>query len=215
VEGVLREIDYKIDSDHMLKIVPENSGFTARVQDIPSKAEVAAVTGRVDDSLFNAVEDAGESAELAMRLAQIFGYDLDFYTDPRKGDTFRLVLEKKEICQRPAGWLWKDTRSGVRKRRQEIPGVAVPRSRGSVGILFSGWEVAPESVSPLAAEIRRAGDVSFQPDAFSSHLEDLSAAHGDGLRRSGRDARSDNRERPRGLRWAQRRRRQHGTNHAP
>jgi len=79
VEGVLREIDYKIDSDHMLKIVPENSGFTARVQDIPSKAEVAAVTGRVDDSLFNAVEDAGESGELAMRLAQIFGYDLDFY----------------------------------------------------------------------------------------------------------------------------------------
>lgn len=30
-----------------------------------------------------------------MRLAQIFGYDLDFYTDPRKGDTFRVVVEKK------------------------------------------------------------------------------------------------------------------------
>jgi len=33
---------------------------------------------------------------LAMRIAQIFGYDLDFYTDPRKGDTFRIVLEKKK-----------------------------------------------------------------------------------------------------------------------
>jgi murein DD-endopeptidase MepM/ murein hydrolase activator NlpD len=31
-----------------------------------------------------------------MRLAQIFGYDLDFYTDPRRGDTFRVVLEKKQ-----------------------------------------------------------------------------------------------------------------------
>jgi murein DD-endopeptidase MepM/ murein hydrolase activator NlpD len=30
-----------------------------------------------------------------MQLAQIFGYDLDFYTDPRKGDAFRIVLEKK------------------------------------------------------------------------------------------------------------------------
>ena len=98
VEGTLREIDYKIDADRMLKIVPEDRGFTAQVQEIPSKSEIAAVTGRVDDSLFNAVEDAGESAELAMRLAQIFGYDLDFYTDPRKGDTFRIILEKKKYA---------------------------------------------------------------------------------------------------------------------
>lgn len=96
VEGILREIDYKIDTDRMLKIVPDEQGFSAQVQEIPSRTEVAAVSGRVDDSLFNAVEDAGESAELAMRLAQIFGYDLDFYTDPRKGDTFRIVLEKKK-----------------------------------------------------------------------------------------------------------------------
>jgi murein DD-endopeptidase MepM/ murein hydrolase activator NlpD len=98
VEGTLREIDYKIDADRMLKIVPEDRGFTAQVKEIPSKTEVAAVTGRVDDSLFNAVEDTGESAELAMRLAQIFGYDLDFNTDPRKGDTFRIVLEKKKYA---------------------------------------------------------------------------------------------------------------------
>jgi murein DD-endopeptidase MepM/ murein hydrolase activator NlpD len=96
VEGRLREIDYKIDPDRMLKIVPQNNGFSAQVREIPSKLEIAAVTGQVSDSLFNAVEEAGESAELAMRLSQIFGYDLDFYTDPRKGDTFRIVLEKKK-----------------------------------------------------------------------------------------------------------------------
>jgi murein DD-endopeptidase MepM/ murein hydrolase activator NlpD len=96
VEGTLREIDYKIDPDRMLKIVPQENGFSAQVKEIPSKLETAAVTGQVNDSLFNAVEEAGESAELAMRLAQIFGYDLDFYTDPRKGDTFRIILEKKK-----------------------------------------------------------------------------------------------------------------------
>ena len=105
VEGTLREIDYKIDPDRMLKIVPEEGGFTARISEIPSKTEVVAVTGRVDDSLFNAVEDAGESAELALRLAQIFGYDLDFYTDPRQGDTFRIVLgEKKYMNGETAGY---------------------------------------------------------------------------------------------------------------
>lgn len=96
VEGELREINYKIDPDRMLHIVPATGGFSAEVKEIPSHLEVSVVSGQLDDSLFNAVEDAGESAEVAMRLAQIFGYDLDFYTDPRKGDTFRIVLEKKK-----------------------------------------------------------------------------------------------------------------------
>lgn len=95
VGGELREIDYKIDPDRMLKIVPADRGFKAEVSQIPSKIEVTAVTGRLEDSLFNAVEQSGESPEIAMRLAQIFEYDLDFYTDPRKGDTFRILLEKK------------------------------------------------------------------------------------------------------------------------
>jgi murein DD-endopeptidase MepM/ murein hydrolase activator NlpD len=96
IEGVLREIDYKIDPDRVLRIIPQDKDFSAQIREIPSKTEVAAVIGRVEDSLFNAVEDAGESAELALRLAQIFGYDLDFYTDPRKGDKFCIVLEKKK-----------------------------------------------------------------------------------------------------------------------
>jgi murein DD-endopeptidase MepM/ murein hydrolase activator NlpD len=96
VEGRLREIDYKIDADRMLRIMPEDGGYSAQIREIPSHTEVVAITGALQDSLFNAVEDAGETAELAMRLSQIFGYDLDFYTDPRKGDTFRVVLEKRK-----------------------------------------------------------------------------------------------------------------------
>jgi murein DD-endopeptidase MepM/ murein hydrolase activator NlpD len=98
VEGVLREIDYKIDPDRMLQILPRDRSFSAEVKPIPSKTEVANVTGKIEDSLFNAVERAGESPELTLELAKIFSYDLDFYTDPRKGDTFRVVLEKKKYA---------------------------------------------------------------------------------------------------------------------
>lgn len=105
IEGELRSIEYQIDPDRTLRIVPDEGRFAAQVTDIPSKAEVAAVSGEVNDSLFNAVEDAGESAELALRLAQIFGYDLDFYTDARRGDTFRVVLERKKYANgRTAGY---------------------------------------------------------------------------------------------------------------
>jgi len=98
VEGSLREIDYKIDAERVLHIVPQTPGFAAEVREIPVLSEVAIVSGKLEDSLFNAVEETGESAEVAMRLAQIFGYDLDFYTDPRRGDTFRVVLEKRKYA---------------------------------------------------------------------------------------------------------------------
>jgi murein DD-endopeptidase MepM/ murein hydrolase activator NlpD len=98
-DGQLREIDYRIDSDRMLKVVPDpDRKFAAEVKPIPSKTEVGSVNGQINDSLFKAVAQTGESPELAMRLAQIFAYDLDFYTDTRKGDTFRIVLEKKKYA---------------------------------------------------------------------------------------------------------------------
>jgi murein DD-endopeptidase MepM/ murein hydrolase activator NlpD len=98
VEGELRSIEYQIDAERKLEITPAETGFRAEVRDIPATTETVSVTGRVRDSLFNAVEDAGESPELALRLAQIFGYDLDFYTDTREGDTFTVVLEKKKYA---------------------------------------------------------------------------------------------------------------------
>ena len=105
VGGSLKEIDYKIDPDRVLRILPQDQGFSAEVKAIASRLEVVAVKGTLEDSLFNAVEDSGESPEVAMRLAQIFAYDIDFYTDPRKGDTFRVVLEKKKYFDgKPAGY---------------------------------------------------------------------------------------------------------------
>jgi murein DD-endopeptidase MepM/ murein hydrolase activator NlpD len=104
VLGELREVDYRIDEDHILSIAPVaaddssapgNADFHAEIDTIPSTTEEVGLAGKVGDSLFQAVTDAGERPELAMRIAAIFAYDLDFYTDPRPGDTFRVVIEKK------------------------------------------------------------------------------------------------------------------------
>jgi murein DD-endopeptidase MepM/ murein hydrolase activator NlpD len=96
--GELKAIRYRIDTDRVLVISPRAGEFHSEIRTIPSQMEVAGVTGEIRDSLFDAVTDAGEKPELAMRLADIFGWDLDFYTDPRSGDTFRVVVEKKILA---------------------------------------------------------------------------------------------------------------------
>jgi murein DD-endopeptidase MepM/ murein hydrolase activator NlpD len=98
VMGDLRAVRYRVDPERELWIVPENQEFHAEMKTIPTTAENAGVSGRVAESLFNAVTDAGERPELALALAEIFAWDIDFNTDTRPGDTFRLVVEKKRYA---------------------------------------------------------------------------------------------------------------------
>src|ERR1700722_11253930 len=98
VMGELRAVRYRIDADRVLSIAPQGSDFHSEIQTIPSQTETSGVGGEIHDSVFQSLLDSGEKPELAMRLAAIFGWDLDFYTDPRPGDTFRVVVEKKKFA---------------------------------------------------------------------------------------------------------------------
>jgi murein DD-endopeptidase MepM/ murein hydrolase activator NlpD len=95
VQGALQEVRYKIDGERVLSLRPRDGSFTAEVESFPAHTETVNVDGEIRDSLFRAISKAGEGPELALRLAEIFGWDLDFYSDPRVGDTFRVEVEKK------------------------------------------------------------------------------------------------------------------------
>jgi murein DD-endopeptidase MepM/ murein hydrolase activator NlpD len=97
VMGDFREVRYRIDTDRVLSISPQGNDFHSEIQTIPSETNTVGISGVIHGSLFEGVVDAGEHPELAMRLADIFGWDLDFYTDPRPGDTFRVVVEEKKL----------------------------------------------------------------------------------------------------------------------
>src|SRR5690606_34375680 len=48
----------------------------------------------IDDSLFLAGQQAGMTDNLIMQLANIFGWDIDFVLDIRRGDHFRVLYEE-------------------------------------------------------------------------------------------------------------------------
>ena len=63
------------------------------------KPEVSTVyaRGEIDSSLFLAAKRAGLSHNLTMDLANVFGYDIDFALDIRKGDSFEVIYEEKTV----------------------------------------------------------------------------------------------------------------------
>lgn len=98
LDGEFRAVRYQIDLERTLHVLPaaKPEEYRAEIKTAPASAELANITGSVESSLFEGIVDAGEKPELAILLADIFGWDLDFHTDPRRGDTFRIAVEKKK-----------------------------------------------------------------------------------------------------------------------
>lgn len=94
--GELRSITYQVDAENELIIEPSETGYQAILKTVPGTLKTVAVSGEIVGSLFDSVIATGERPELAIRMAEIFAWDIDFYTDPRPGDKFRLLIEKKE-----------------------------------------------------------------------------------------------------------------------
>jgi len=95
-DGKLQLASYRVDPEHELLVNRDGQAFHAEIKETPGKITTVAVSGSVAGSLFDSVIAAGEKPELAVRLAEIFAWDMDFNTDTQRGDIFHMLVEKKQ-----------------------------------------------------------------------------------------------------------------------
>jgi murein DD-endopeptidase MepM/ murein hydrolase activator NlpD len=86
---VLR-LAYRIDDTSWLEVSRKKEGFHAEKTAVQYERRIAHTGGILHGNLVNSVQDV----QLALRLADIFAWDIDFATDLRRGDTFKLVVEE-------------------------------------------------------------------------------------------------------------------------
>jgi murein DD-endopeptidase MepM/ murein hydrolase activator NlpD len=99
-DGDLRRFEYEIDDDQFLRVsrsLDSSAGFVATVVPIAKTTETEVVRGRIDHdspSLFEAMIAAGETPELAMKMADVLSGDIDFNTELQPGDQFELLVDR-------------------------------------------------------------------------------------------------------------------------
>ena len=94
-EGDLQSLSRQVNDTTQLSIVREGDDFKAEIITTPLTPVVSSVNGTVTDSLFASAKRAGLSADLIMRMVNdIFGWDIDFALDIRKGDHFNIIYER-------------------------------------------------------------------------------------------------------------------------
>jgi murein DD-endopeptidase MepM/ murein hydrolase activator NlpD len=93
-DGAIRELTRKVSETQTLTVVREDAGFAAKMIDNPVETRIRTASAGIDSSLFQAAEAAEISDTIALKLANVFAWDIDFVLDIREGDRFTAVYEQ-------------------------------------------------------------------------------------------------------------------------
>ena len=94
-DGVLQSLEYDQDLLTTLQINRVEEAFVSSIIKTDLRKSVKQAQAEIDSSLFLAGQKAGLSDNLIMQLVALYGWDIDFALDIRKGDQFRLIYEEK------------------------------------------------------------------------------------------------------------------------
>lgn len=101
-DGLLLAMRFLANDGSQVVVDRSGSGFKTRIVPALSERRVQVRTGEIKSNLFAATDDAGLPDAVANQMAEIFGGDVDFHRDLRKGDKFTVIYEMNYINGEPA-----------------------------------------------------------------------------------------------------------------
>jgi murein DD-endopeptidase MepM/ murein hydrolase activator NlpD len=93
-DGELTALQFDVDADTRRLVEIDGDKISERAIERPVERRVRVASGQIVGSLFGAGEDAGLDDATIIKLAKVFGYDIDFAQDLRRGDQFSVVFEE-------------------------------------------------------------------------------------------------------------------------
>ncbi len=93
-DGAITTLTRKVSDTQTLEVVRNDDGFAAKMVSMPVQTRIRTATATIDSSLFQAAEAADMSDVVALKLADVFAWDIDFVLDIREGDRFTAVYEQ-------------------------------------------------------------------------------------------------------------------------
>ena len=97
-------MEFVVDNKLIRVKAPNEASLTER-QEVPFVKESRVVQGRIKSNLYESGIDAGLSTLQILDLAKIFESDVDFFSDLRPGDDFKVIMEDRRYLdgRRAAG----------------------------------------------------------------------------------------------------------------
>jgi murein DD-endopeptidase MepM/ murein hydrolase activator NlpD len=100
-DGTPTSISFLTGRDTLMRVLRDGDTFRATEEQAALETRVLMRASVIRSSLFAASDAVGIPDSIAMQLADIFGGDIDFLRDLRKGDHFTVVYEVHYLGGRP------------------------------------------------------------------------------------------------------------------
>jgi murein DD-endopeptidase MepM/ murein hydrolase activator NlpD len=92
--GSIVSLAYRKGLTEIFTVGTDSTGYRVEKNEIPVVIVTRRVDGLIETSLWEAFLDINEDPQIALNLADVLGWEIDFVTDPRVGDTFVIIFEE-------------------------------------------------------------------------------------------------------------------------
>jgi len=102
-QGALLGLSSKLSALETLKVAKTENGFSFERKLTAPQIEERYAHGIIEKSLLEDASAAGLSYALALNMANLFNYDIDFARDIQPGDEFELIYQQKRVDGKEVG----------------------------------------------------------------------------------------------------------------
>lgn len=103
-KGMFLRATIELDPSNVFHAVNENGAVRSWKEDLVLDLKPETVTIKIENTLGDSVLKAGEGTELAGKLNKVFRWDIDFQSESVKGDTCKVLVERRYADDRPSGY---------------------------------------------------------------------------------------------------------------
>lgn len=89
----INSFSYWINDDTVLNIMNTDEGFCAEKKVRQYEKRIEYIDGAIKDNLISSIGNENEGLLLSLQLSDIFAWDIDFTTDIRNNDIYRIAVE--------------------------------------------------------------------------------------------------------------------------
>ncbi len=101
--GFLKAV-LEMDPAHVFYAVNQNGEIKAWKEDVVLDYKIESIAFKIKNNLYSSIRSVGEGRELAWNLEHIFKWDIDFSRELMRGDTCKIVFERRYADDRPSGY---------------------------------------------------------------------------------------------------------------
>jgi murein DD-endopeptidase MepM/ murein hydrolase activator NlpD len=94
-DGELARLTFRTGEADMLEVSLSDQGYRGEFRRIEFDTHLKTVSGEIRSSLFESLQETGAPVELASQMAEVLGWEIDFFRDIRSGDRFRILYEER------------------------------------------------------------------------------------------------------------------------